>query len=215
MPDTADPFGAFTDIISSVEELEELAGPPLPQIVAKEIDELDEICRDFIATSPFCVMATASPAGHVDLSPRGDPPGFVTCITPNLLAIPDRPGNRRMDTFHNLLGDARIGLLFLIPGRGETLRVRGQARLCRDPRLLETMAVNARVPKMALLVQVQTAFMHCPKCVMRSRLWQPEDWPDTSGLADMNQAMVKHAHVAMSPEDWFQTLLEHGELDLY
>ena len=208
-------FGEFTDFISSTEELEALSGSPMPQILAKELNALDEICRDFIALSPMCVMATANPAGYVDLSPRGDPPGFVNVISPTLLAVPDRPGNRRMDTFHNLLADSRIGLLFLVPGRGETLRIRGHARLCRDTALLDTMAVNRRAPKLALLVHVETAFMHCPKCIMRSKVWTPEDWPDAKDLADMNTAMVKHANIPVSPEAWFQELLEKGEIDLY
>lgn len=215
MSHTETPFGAFTDLIETADELETLVGPPLPQVVDKELDALDEICRDFIARAPFCILATANPKGYVDLSPRGDPAGFVTCVTPNLLAIPDRPGNRRVDSFHNLIDDPRIGALFLVPGRGETLRVRGTARLCQDPRLLETMKVNNRAPKLALLIHVQTAFMHCPKCVMRSNLWQPENWPESSDLADMNQAMIKHAHIAMSPEEWFEHMLQAGEIDLY
>ncbi|MCR9088679.1 MAG: pyridoxamine 5'-phosphate oxidase family protein [Rhodobacteraceae bacterium] len=208
-------FEPFTDFVTSKDELEELAGEPLPQILAKEIHELDEICQDFIAKSPMCVLATANPGGYVDLSPRGDPPGFVSVISPTLVALPDRPGNKRMDTFHNLLDDARVGLLFLVPSRGETLRIRGHARLCRDKTLLEKMAVNGREPKLALLVHIDTAFMHCPKCIMRSRLWQPEKWEDSSDLVDMNSAMVKHAHIQMKPEEWFDHLLKKGEIDLY
>ncbi|MEM8958289.1 MAG: MSMEG_1061 family FMN-dependent PPOX-type flavoprotein [Pseudomonadota bacterium] len=215
MEKTTDEFAPFTDFLSSKDELDALAGPPLPQILAKEIHALDEICRDFIAKSPFCIMATANPAGYVDLSPRGDPPGFVSVISPTLIAVPDRPGNKRMDTFHNLLEDPRVGLLFFVPSRGETLRVRGRGRLCRDADLLEGMAVNGRAPKLALLVHVETAFMHCPKCIMRSRLWQPEKWDDVSGLVDMNSAMVKHAHIHMKPDEWFQHLLKKGEIDLY
>lgn len=215
MTDASHPFDQYSDFIDSIDQLEDLSGPPLPQIVAKELTTLDDICRDFIAASPLCIMASANPAGYVDLSPRGDPPGFVQCLSDGLLAIPDRPGNRRMDTFHNLLADPRIGLLFLIPGRGETLRVRGEARLCRDAPLLEAMAVNRRAPKLAMLVHVRTAFMHCPKCVMRSNLWQPDKWPDAQNLADMNQAMVKHAQIDMSPDDWFQQLQKKGEIDLY
>ena len=215
MNDGPDPFGGYGDFISSRDELEELAGTPLPQIVAKELSELDDICRAFIASSPMCIIATANPAGHVDLSPRGDPPGFATCPNPTLIALPDRPGNKRMDTFHNLLVDSRIGLLFFVPGRGETLRVRGRARISRDPKLLEGMAVNNRAPKLALLVHVETAFMHCPKCIMRSAFWQPEKWRDASDLADMNTAMVKHAHIPVSPDEWFKELMAKGELDLY
>ncbi len=215
MDHTADQFGAFTDFLTSKEDLEALSGPPLPQILSKELQELDEICRDFIAKSPMCILATANPGGHLDLSPRGDPPGFVKVLGPTLMALPDRPGNKRMDSFHNLLEDPRIGLLFLVPGRGETLRVRGTARLCRDQTLLDSMAINKRSPKLALLVHVRTAFMHCPKCIMRSRFWQPEKWEDTSDLADMNAAMVKHAHIQMKPDEWFQHLLKKGEIDLY
>ncbi len=208
-------FGGYTDFISSTEELEALSGAPLPQMRAKELGELDDICRAFIARSPMCIIATANPGGYVDLSPRGDPPGFAAVLGPALLALPDRPGNKRMDTFHNLLEDPRIGLLFLVPGRGETLRIRGTARLCRDAALLESMAVNARAPKLALLVHVETAFMHCPKCIMRSNFWQPEKWQDASDLADMNTAMVRHSHIPVSPDEWFQQLMAKGELDLY
>lgn len=208
-------FGGFDDFISSKHELEALSGPPLPQILAKELGELDEICRDFISNSPICIVATANPGGYVDMSPRGDPPGFVEFLGPNLLALPDRPGNKRMDTFHNLLEDARIGLLFFVPERGETLRVRGTAKICRDATLLEQMQVNNRVPKRALLVHVETAFMHCPKCIMRSNLWQPDKWQDASDLADMNSAMVKHAKISVTPDEWFRQLMEKGELDLY
>lgn len=215
MDKTTDEFAPFTDFVSSKDELEALSGPPLPQILAKEIHEIDEICREFIAKSPMCILATANPAGYMDLSPRGDPPGFVRVLSPSLIALPDRPGNKRMDTFHNLLEDPRAGLLFLVPCRGETLRIRGRARLCRDQALLDGMAVNGRAPKLALLVHVETAFMHCPKCIMRSRLWQPEKWEDASDLVDMNAAMVKHAHIPMKPDAWFQHLLKAGEIDLY
>lgn len=215
MTQSTDPFGGYSDFITLKEELEELSGPPMPQILAKELEELDEICKEFISKSPICIAATANPAGYIDLSPRGDPPGFVNVLNSSLLAMPDRPGNRRMDSFHNLLEDPRIGLLFFVPERGETLRVRGTARLCQDPILLEGMQINNRTPKLAVLIHVETAFMHCPKCIMRSNLWQPEKWQDASGLADMNTAMVKHAHIPISPDEWFKQLMEKGEIDLY
>lgn len=215
MNDITEPFGNYGAFISSRDELEALSGEPLPQMFAKELGELDEICRDFIARSPMCIVATANPEGYVDLSPRGDPPGFVKFLNATLLALPDRPGNKRMDTFHNLLEDSRIGLLFFVPGRGETLRIRGTAKLSQDPKLLEGMDINNRPPKLALLVHVETAFMHCPKCIMRSNFWQPKKWQDASDLADMNAAMVKHSNIAVSPDEWFQQLLAKGELDLY
>ncbi|OJJ09993.1 pyridoxamine 5-phosphate oxidase [Alphaproteobacteria bacterium AO1-B] len=215
MPSVSDPFEALSGFITTAEELETVCGHPLPQIAAKELPALDEICRDFISKAPFCFVASANPEGHVDVSPKGDPAGFVKVLSPSLLAIPDRPGNRRLDTFHNLLKDPRIGLLFLIPGRGETLRIRGEGRLTTDPKLLESLSVQGKSPKLALAVHVQSAFMHCPKCVFRSGLWQPDAWPNTEGMADMNEAMVKHAKIGLSPEEWFETLKEKGELDLW
>lgn len=208
-------FGQYQDFLTDEEELRTTIGAPLHQMTAKELTELDGICRDFIGKSPICVIATANPAGHIDVSPRGDPPGFATVLGDRLLAVPDRPGNKRADTFHNLLQDDRIGLLFLVPGRGETLRIRGAARICRDPNLLAAMAINGRPPKLALLVHVETAFKHCPKCIMRSNLWQADKWQGATDLADMNTVMVKHAQIAATPEAWFQNLMAKGELDLY
>ncbi|MBO6509675.1 MAG: pyridoxamine 5'-phosphate oxidase family protein [Roseibium sp.] len=215
MASSDDPFARFSHIVTRIEDLEEVIGEPMPQIVAKELPALASICRDFIAHAPFCFLASSNPAGYLDISPKGDPAGFVKVLDETTLAIPDRPGNRRVDTFHNVLKDPRVGLLFLVPGRGETLRIRGEARIVQDADLLKMMAINDRPPKLALVVHVQSAFMHCPKCVFRSNIWQPENWPDTSGLADMNEAMVKHAQIAMSPEEWFESLKNKGELDLW
>ncbi|WP_171207219.1 MULTISPECIES: MSMEG_1061 family FMN-dependent PPOX-type flavoprotein [unclassified Ruegeria] len=215
MPPEPSPFAPYSDFITSADELEALAGHPLPQIVAKEIPALDQMCRDFIAASGFCLIATTNPDGYIDISPRGDPPGFVHVISDQLIAIPDRPGNKRMDTFHNILRDPRAGVIFLVPGKLETLRLRGTARLCKDPDLLNQMQVNGKAPKLALLIHVRSVFAHCPKCVIRANLWQPENWPDTSSLADMNAMMVKHARIQSTPDEWFEKLKEAGELDLY
>ncbi len=212
---TDDPFAQFSDFVTSTEDLEGITGAPLPQIIAKEIHALDQMCRDFIAASPFCLIASANPDGHLDISPRGDPAGFVHVISDNLIAIPDRPGNKRVDTFHNVLKDPRVSVIFFVPGKMETLRLRGTARICADPQLLTTMSVNAHAPKLALLIHVDTVFAHCPKCVIRSNLWQPENWPDSSGLPNMNAMMVKHAKIDKTPDEWFESLKSSGELDLY
>lgn len=209
------PFAQFSDFVTSTEDLEDIIGAALPQIIAKELPALDQMCRDFIAASPFCLIASANPDGHLDISPRGDPAGFANVISDTLIAIPDRPGNKRVDTFHNILKDPRVSLIFFVPGKMETLRLRGKARICADPRLLETMSVNAHAPKLALLIHVETVFAHCPKCVIRSNLWQPEKWPDSSGLPNMNAMMVKHAKIDKTPDEWFETLKSTGELDLY
>jgi len=210
-----DPFSRFTDFVTSAEQLEAVTGAPLPQIVAKEISALDKMCCDFIGKSTFCLIASANPNGHLDISPRGDPEGFVQVISDTLIAIPDRPGNKRVDTFHNVLKDPRVSMIFFVPGKMETLRLRGAARICADPDLLRGMAVNDHVPKLALLVHVDTVFAHCPKCVIRANLWQPENWPDSSDLPNMNAMMVKHAKISKTPDEWFETLKTTGELDLY
>lgn len=211
--DTA--FAQFTDFVTSEKQLETITGTPLPQIIGKELPGLDKMCRDFIDKSTFCLIASANPDGHLDISPRGDPEGFVRVISDSLIAIPDRPGNKRVDTFHNVLKDPRVSLIFFVPGKMETLRVRGTARICADTNLLNTMAVNDRPPKLALLVSIKTAFAHCPKCVIRANLWQPENWPDSSDLPNMNAMMVKHAKINKTPEEWFESLKGTSELDLY
>lgn len=215
MPASDTPFSAYSDIVNSTDELERICGKPLPQIIDKELSALDQMCRDFIATSPFCLIASANPDGHLDISPRGDPAGFVQILSDTLIAIPDRPGNKRVDTFHNVLKDPRVSLIFFVPGKMETLRLRGTACICADPDLLQSMALNARAPKLALLVHVETVFAHCPKCVIRANLWQPEQWPDSSSLPNMNAMMVKHAKIDKTPDEWFESLKEAGELDLY
>ena len=175
------------------------------------------MCRDFIAASPFCLIASANPGGHLDISPRGDPAGFVQVISDTLMAIPDRPGNKRVDTFHNVLLDPRVSLIFFVPGKMETLRIRGTARICADPELLKGPwpSTDNHAPKLALLIHVETVFAHCPKCVIRSNLWQPEKWPDSSNLPNMNAMMVKHAKIDKTPDEWFETLKAPASLDLY
>ncbi|SMO35457.1 MSMEG_1061 family FMN-dependent PPOX-type flavoprotein [Ruegeria faecimaris] len=208
-------FAPFSDFVTSKEGQERITGAPLPQIIAKEQAALDGMCRDFIAKSTFCLIASANPGGYLDISPRGDPEGFVRVISDTLIAIPDRPGNKRTDTFHNIIQDPRVSVIFLVPGKLETLRIRGTARICIDPDLLNSMAVNNRAPKLALMIHIETAFAHCPKCVIRSDLWQPENWPDSSGLPNMNVMMVKHAKIDKTPDEWFDSLKGTGELDLY
>lgn len=210
-----DPFDDLTGVVTSLEDLRGVVGPVNPKVLAKDIDALDDICRDFIALSPFCVIATAGADGHIDLSPKGDPAGFVRVLDDTRLAIPDRPGNHRVDTFRNILQNPRVGVIFLIPGKGETLRVVGEARIVRDPDLLATMAVNDRVPRLALVVHVERAFLHCPKCIVRSRLWKPEAWPDASGLDDIGRAMIRHAKLDMSEQELFAEVESQGLTKLY
>ncbi|MEO3690588.1 pyridoxamine 5'-phosphate oxidase family protein [Roseateles paludis] len=139
--------------------------------VKKCQDQLSPHAREFIARSPFLCIGTQSRDGRADVSPRGDSVGFVKVLDERTLAIPDRPGNNRLDTQVNILSNPNVGLLFIVPGFEDTLRVNGQARLVTDPALLQTMAVQDRVPKLAIVVTVQEVFMHCAKAFRRSRLW--------------------------------------------
>ncbi len=144
----------------------------------KEIDHLDEHCRDFIARSPLLMLATADAEGRCDVSPRGGPPGFARVLDRRRLLLPDFPGNRRLDSQQNLLANPRASLLFLIPGLGETLRVEGRACITSDAELLAALAVDGRPPALGIGVEVETAFIHCAKALIRSGAWKPETWND-------------------------------------
>ena len=145
---------------------------PSERVLRKELDHLDEHCRRFIELSPFLVMGTSRPGAGNDVSPRGDHPGFVRVLDERRLAIPDRPGNNRLDTLSNLVADAEVGLLFFVPGMEETLRVNGRASLSQDAALLEASAVQGKLPRMMVLIEVRQAFFHCGKALIRSKLWQ-------------------------------------------
>ena len=215
MEQNTDRFAGFSDVITSVEPLDAIVGEPMPEVVAKVTDRLDDICRAFIAKSPFCVVATSSPTGHIDVSPKGDPMGFIHVLDDKHLAIPDRPGNRRADSFHNLLEDPRVGMIFFIPGKGETLRISGEARIVRDEALRQSMIVNDNVPELALVIYVERAFIHCPKCIIRSKLWQPEAWTDHSELPGVGAAMIKHGKLDMTEEELRAKAVESGATRLY
>jgi PPOX class probable FMN-dependent enzyme len=144
-----------------------------PMAEKKVLPGLDRHCRHFIALSPFLVIATADEKGHVDASPRGDPPGFVRVLDDTTLLLPDRPGNNRVDTFANLLSNPGVGLIFFVPGVEETLRVNGTAAATTSPDVLAGSDVNGKTPKTGLLIHVQEVFFHCAKALKRSRLWDP------------------------------------------
>ena len=208
-------FSDFNDIVTSVDEIRDTIGEPLPPIVEKVIDRLDDVCRAFIEKSPFVVIASANSDGDPDISPKGDPEGFVQVLDDKHLAIPDRPGNRRADTFQNLLDNPHLAIIFIIPGKGETLRVRGEARIVRDEALRKNMAVNERVPEFAIVVHVEQALMHCPKPMVRSKLWQPDAWPDHSGTATIAEATVAHANLDITPEELKARVEAAGRAKLY
>lgn len=185
----------FEEEITTRERLREVIRNRGQRSAAKDIHQLDDICRRFIAACPFVVVATRGADGRFDLSPKGDPSGFVTVLDDHTLAIPDRLGNGRLDTFENLLVQPEVGLFFLIPGHADTLRVSGKGRIVRDGALQASMAVNGKVPNLVLIVDVEQAFMHCPKCVVRSRLWNPEQWPDLAGVPTVADALLHHTGI--------------------
>jgi PPOX class probable FMN-dependent enzyme len=165
-------------------------GEPTRRAASKTLDRLDKHCRAIIAKAPFLVLGTAGGDGSVDVSPKGDGPGFVRVIDDRTLAIPDRPGNNRVDGFLNLLENPQVGILFLVPGLGETLRVNGHAELSTDADLLEGMAVNGKPPRAALIVKVDEAFLHCAKAIIRSKLWDPETRIERKSLPSLGQMLA-------------------------
>ena len=162
------------DTIEDVEQLRESYGAPSERALKKQLNRIDKHCRDFIARSPFLVIASADPSGRCDASPKGDAPGFVQVLDDTTLLIPDRLGNNRIDTLANLLARPGIGLIFFVPGINETLRVNGRACITTDPALLEPLAVDGKVPRSAILVTAEEIYFHCGKALIRSDLWNPD-----------------------------------------
>ncbi|HEY3726780.1 MAG TPA: pyridoxamine 5'-phosphate oxidase family protein [Solirubrobacteraceae bacterium] len=170
-------------------QLRDIIGSPADQVVVKITDRLNDLTRQFIDASPFLCVATSSPDGGLDVSPRGDPAGFVRVLDERTLLLPDRPGNRIADTLRNLLADSRIALLFLIPGIGDTFRVNGRAVITDDQELLAPSAVDGKVPKLGILVSIEEAYTQCPKALIRSELWNPERHIDRSQLPSSGAIM--------------------------
>lgn len=164
--------------------------------VHKVQNELDKYAQAFIERSPFLCLGTQDLAGRADVSPRGDPPGFVKILDGYTLAIPDRPGNNRLDSLVNILANPTVGLLFIIPGFDDTLRVNGQASLVTDPQILEAMTVNDRLPKLAIVVRVTEAFMHCAKAFRRSHLWDPDHFRDRAEMPSLSKIILDQTNGA-------------------
>lgn len=215
MTDQPDPFSHFDGIVRTLEEVRAHIGDPPPPVLAKVMDHIDDVSRRIIDKSPFIVLASATADGYPDISPKGDPAGFVRVLGDKYLAIPDRPGNRRVDTFTNLLRNPYLAILFLIPGKGETLRVSGECRIVRDQALRESLAVQGRVPAFAIVMHVERVLVHCPKCVVRSRLWQADKWLDASDAPDIAEAMVAHAKLDTTPEALRARMEREGVTRLY
>jgi PPOX class probable FMN-dependent enzyme len=188
----ADPTTAVDRVITTTVELAELYRAPSKAVLDKETTILDQGCRDFLARSPFVLVGTSDRDGNLDVSPRGGPPGFVKVLDEHRLAIPDLGGNNRLDSIRNIVQQGHIGLLFIIPGLGETLRVNGRACLTADPEILDRFTDDVRRPKAAIGVTVEHGFIHCAKATRRSRLWDPETWPDADSRPSAGDILVAH-----------------------
>jgi len=205
----------FEEVITTRERLRQIIELPSHRVARKAIDHIDDICRRFIAASPFVMIATRGPDGRLDLSPKGDPAGFVVVLDDHTLAIPDRYGNNRLDTFENLLAHREVGLFFIIPGNNDTLRVSGKGRIVIDRPLQDKMVVNGKAPTLILIVTVEEAFTHCPKCMVRSKLWKPQEWPDRTNVPTLAEAMVAHAKLSESVAEMQAIIDNDGATRLY
>ena len=186
--------------VSSEAELRDLLGEPAARSMTKERPRLHQRDREWLAASPFCLVATADAGGRCDVSPKGDPPGFTYIIDDRTIAVPDRPGNRRADGFRNVLANPYAGTIYLVPGRTETLRINGRARLLRDAPFFDEMIVKGNRPRLALVIDIETIFFHCAKAFMRSKMWRPETWhPDV---------LPPHATIVKEVQDTPETLAE-------
>jgi hypothetical protein len=176
--------------ITTEEQLRALLGDPVPAALAKERTALTDLDREWLAASPFCLIATSGADGSCDVSPKGDPPGFTLVLDDRTIAVPERAGNRRADGYRNILANPHVGLIHLLPGRTDTLRINGRARLVTDAGLLDRMVVKGHRPVLAVVVQIEQVFHHCGKAFLRSQLWDPESWrPD----AVPSRACIAHA----------------------
>jgi PPOX class probable FMN-dependent enzyme len=186
--------------IEDREELRALYKSPGDGAVRKELPQLDGHCRSFIAKSPFVLIGSSDGNGNADVTPKGDRPGFAVILDDNNIAIPDRPGNNRLDTLENIIVNPAVGLLFLIPGMNETLRINGHARITADAALRESLAVDGKLPASVIVVSVKAAYMHCAKAFIRSELWKPESWLDRSTLPTLGEILRDQLALKQSVE---------------
>jgi PPOX class probable FMN-dependent enzyme len=182
----------FAGALESVEQLRELYEPPGDTAVNKELQEIDDVCRRLIAVSPMALLSTSSPDGRCDVTPRGGQPGFVTVLDDHHVGLPDATGNRRLDSLRNIVANGHAGLLFLIPGRTQTLRLNGRACVTTRPDVLERLTPVGKPPRTAIVIRADEVYTHCPKAFIRSKLWQPESWPEEGSYPTTAEAAFAH-----------------------
>ncbi len=207
-------MGHADHLVTTVEQLEAIYGQPYGPSLAKEIDYISPAYRRLIEAAPFVAVATGGPEG-LDCSPKGDAPGFVRILDDKTLTIPDRPGNNRIDGYRNILRDPRIALLFLIPGIGETLRVNGRASISIDPDLMQSFAVNGKLPRSVLIVRIETIFFHCSKAIVRSKLWDPATQIERKSLPSTGSIIAEVSQGIMGGEAYDKEAPERIKAMLY
>jgi PPOX class probable FMN-dependent enzyme len=201
---------SFDHLLTDEQDLRAIVGVPGPRSVLKERRSLDAHTRAFIAQSPLLLMATSDASGRCDVSPKGDAPGFVQVLDETRLVIPERPGNKRLDGMLNVMANPHVGLIFLVPGREETLRVNGKAWITRDPRLLERCIAQGKVPLVAIGVEIEQCFLHCPRAFIRSRLWRQETWPAPDALPSMACVLFDQIQPAEASLQDYEHAIEEG-----
>ena len=206
-------MSAFKQVIQTEAELREILGYAGKVAQDKVLPEIDDICRAFIEKSRFVLLGSTGANGSMDVSPKGDPAGFVQIMDNKTLLIPDRPGNRRGDTLSNILQNPNIGMLFLVPGRSDTLRVNGTAQIVRDEDVRARFTMQGKLPIFVIAVTVKEVFFHCTKCVVRSQLWSPDHEHDE--LVSFGEAIIKHAKLDMSVAEANAMVVEEEQTELY
>ena len=201
--------------VTSVEQLRELYGQPKVAAAHKVVGRIDEHIAAFIARSPFLLMATISAGGRMDVSPKGDLPGFAQVADELTLLVPDRPGNNRIDGLQNIVETGRIGHLFLVPGVKETLRINGSARISIDPELLASFAVDGKLPRSVTTIDVEECFFHCARALIRSHLWDPERHVDRADLPSMGTILAAHTAGLVDQCEYDAALPQRIVTDLY
>ncbi len=211
----ADSFARFNAPVTSLESLRALIGTPGELVIKKELPQLDKHMRQFIAQSPFLVLSTHGSDGKCDASPRGDAPGFVQVIDERTLLIPDRRGNKRVDSLQNILATGRIGLIFLIPGVGESLRINGRAQLIQDEDWLSRLSAQGQRPLIGIAVEAEECYLQCAKAIMRSKLWEQHSPPDEKELASFAQMLVDQTKMPQYDTASMQAMLDGAYQRLY
>ncbi|MBN8650026.1 MAG: pyridoxamine 5'-phosphate oxidase family protein [Cytophagales bacterium] len=205
----------FEKVIKSEQELRELMGYPSEIVTRKTINYIDEHCGSFIENSPFITIATSDLKGNLDVSPKGDPAGFVKILSATQLAIPERPGNKKADTLTNIIQNPHVGLIFLIPGVNETLRVNGEAKIVTDQKVLELLSCNGKPPAIAIIVNVKEAFLHCAKCMIRSNLWRKTEVTQERTVPSLAKALVDHGKLEITVKQLDDMIKDDEKTNLY